>query len=488
MSIKNFIYSLIIGISIVNFLPALGETKNDEIIAQERIAQSLNISVLELKKLLLSPQKQDIALIVDKKYSKGWTPLMYIAKGKFLCKGYAKKLYPECRNEGYQKILLSIYLKIAELLIKNSADINARNDNDKSALMIAFNSKNEPIIELLLQYNIDMKEQDKNGFTPLHHVIRFGYDDIACQLIKKGAPLNIKTKGISYKRTRRGYTGVSYGDEETPLMFAARRNSLPLVQCLLDAGANPLLKNIVGQTAADIATDSNVKEVIEVREEEKKLRQEALRAVKKSVRQQKLQAAKEKEEKLQAAERSARRREERKEQELQLQATKEKEEALRAAERSALQQEKRKKKLQKLEDAEEQALRQEELRVATELARQQEEREKKLQKLEDVEGHALREQKLREETEEWVRKLREKEQKSQLEKEAFREEELRVKAIIESARRQEERKKQRQELEAAKEKKLRQEAEKLALETESFGKKLFDFIEDTFSGFMSYFE
>jgi len=81
-------------------------------------------------------------------------------------------------------------------------------------------------------------------------------------------------------------------NEETPLMFAARRNCLPLVNTLLAAGVDPLLQNSVGQTADKLATDNAVKRVIVKaklkRKGENKVEQmslEALQAATKSVRQ-----------------------------------------------------------------------------------------------------------------------------------------------------------------------------------------------------------
>jgi len=69
MSKKNFMYLLIIGISIVNFFSAMEETESNRVerIAKERIAQSLSISFSELEQLLLDPQEQGIVSIVYKK-------------------------------------------------------------------------------------------------------------------------------------------------------------------------------------------------------------------------------------------------------------------------------------------------------------------------------------------------------------------------------------------------------------------------------------
>jgi ankyrin repeat protein len=60
--------------------------------------------------------------------------------------------------------------------------------------------------------------------------------DLARELIKKGADVNIQSK-----------SGV------TALMIAAARNVAPMIGLLIQAGSKPDLKSVQGQTAADIA-------------------------------------------------------------------------------------------------------------------------------------------------------------------------------------------------------------------------------------------
>jgi ankyrin repeat protein len=60
--------------------------------------------------------------------------------------------------------------------------------------------------------------------------------DIAQGLIERGADVNAQSK-----------SGV------TALMIAAAHNNPPMIGILIDAGADPSLKNSLGQTAADVA-------------------------------------------------------------------------------------------------------------------------------------------------------------------------------------------------------------------------------------------
>ena len=291
MNKKWFIYPLItVAIATVNLLPAMGKMGSKGIIqvaTQERVAQLFDISSEQLQRFFSGFQDENsftvqkiIQKIVQKTNNKSWTLLMHIAKGKIPCKECTRKLELTCQHEEYKKLLHEVYEKVARLLIKGGADINSKNSNNKSALLIAFNSKNKLIIELLLsELNLDLDIQDEHGLTPLHHAIGLGddYDTIAYQLIQKGASLDITTKKW----------------KETPLMFAARRNCLSLVNTLLAAGANPLLQSDVGQTAAELTTDSAVKHAIVKAKIKKRgendcgeMSAEALQAAIKSVKKQ----------------------------------------------------------------------------------------------------------------------------------------------------------------------------------------------------------
>jgi len=455
MSKKGFIYSLIMGVGVASFLRSMERTESNKMqnIAQERVAESLDIDVSQLQELL-DPQGQGIATIVHKKYSGDWTSLMHMARGRFLCKQYAEKLYEECENEEYQKILPDIYLKIAKLILnENDADINAKNEKGKSALMIAFKSKNEPIIKLLLESdNIAMNDQDEDGLVPLHYAIKLGYDATACQLIERGAPLNTKTKFIFHRKTARGYPWKEYRDHETPLMLAARRNSLSVVECLLDRGADPLLKNFVGQKAYDIATDDAVKKVIK----EAELQKKAIETAGEKALQIRIEAKKY----------------------LEGQQKLRKEEALQAAEKSAKQQEERERKRQKL---------------AEESARQQEkqERERKPQKLLATKEEELRLEMLSQMIEESAKQCLEREKQQQKLVEDAEKEKLRLKVSRKASQAEKESVKQQ----AERERKQQKLAEESAQRTQSFREKLqsardklFAAIKNTWNKFLSYFQ
>ena len=80
---------------------------------------------------------------------------------------------------------------------------------------------------------IDPCKPDEYGTTPLHACSANGLCQILAEIVKKpGVNLNVKTSGGN-----------------TPLHFAAINGNNKIIKILLDAGADPKIKNDAGQTA-----------------------------------------------------------------------------------------------------------------------------------------------------------------------------------------------------------------------------------------------
>jgi biopolymer transport protein ExbD len=113
----------------------------------------------------------------------------------------------------------------------------------KTMLHLATQSGNLEIVKLLTDSGANINAKDKLGHTPL--LTLGGEDEIKTEkilrfLIEKGANLNIQNKDE---------------DNQTLLMSSYDNDKLEIVKLLLEAGANPNLKDAAGETAM-MKTDS----------------------------------------------------------------------------------------------------------------------------------------------------------------------------------------------------------------------------------------
>jgi ankyrin repeat protein len=133
-----------------------------------------------------------------------------------------------------------------KLLMKEGADIKARNDRGSTLLMSA-SSKNGSleIVQEILNKNVDVNETSNNGGTALVRAASWGKLDIVIQLLKKDADVNAKNN-----------------DRDTALMCASANGYLNIVKKLLSEGANLFLKDKNGNTALDDATRRNKNDVV----------------------------------------------------------------------------------------------------------------------------------------------------------------------------------------------------------------------------------
>ncbi|WP_292043475.1 ankyrin repeat domain-containing protein [Massilia sp. UBA6681] len=122
------------------------------------------------------------------------------------------------------------------LLLQPGIDLEAQAMNGNTALMMAAFKNNRRAAEALLAKGAKL---NRAGWTPLHYAAAAGAEDIARLLIDRKARLDAPSPKES--------------GAYTPLMMAAREAQPGMVRLLLEAGANPALKNTEGLTAAQIA-------------------------------------------------------------------------------------------------------------------------------------------------------------------------------------------------------------------------------------------
>jgi ankyrin repeat protein len=115
--------------------------------------------------------------------------------------------------------------------------VEVRNAVDESPLMLAALAGELEICRLLIQKNADV---NKPGWAPLHYAATNGHLTVMRLLLEENA-----------------YIDAASPNGTTPLMMAAHYGTPAAVKLLLEAGADPLLKNIQGLTALDFSIRGN---------------------------------------------------------------------------------------------------------------------------------------------------------------------------------------------------------------------------------------
>lgn len=89
-------------------------------------------------------------------------------------------------------ITLEGHLKTAGYLIDQGADVNAKNNDGCTALLLAAQLNKKELVELLLSKGADVNAPDQRGQTALMAAAIQGQPEVVCPLIRKGAKLDTK--------------------------------------------------------------------------------------------------------------------------------------------------------------------------------------------------------------------------------------------------------------------------------------------------------
>lgn len=149
-------------------------------------------------------------------------------------------------------------------------DMNAVNDKGEHGLLLALRLGSLKVADFFLsQSGVKVDVRNAAGESPLMMAALKGHLSQANQLIKKGANVNkpgwtplhyastnatpVSLEMVQLLLEHHAYIDAESPNRSTPLMMAAQYGQLVVVQALLDAGADPLLKNEQGLTAIDFA-------------------------------------------------------------------------------------------------------------------------------------------------------------------------------------------------------------------------------------------
>jgi len=125
-------------------------------------------------------------------------------------------------------------LKAAEALVAwPKTKVEWRSPKDESPLMLASLKGNKELVRQLIARDAHV---NKTGWTPLHYAATGGQVEVIQILLDQHA-----------------YIDAESPNKSTPLMMAAMYGTPAAVRLLLDAGADPTLRNQLGMSAVDFA-------------------------------------------------------------------------------------------------------------------------------------------------------------------------------------------------------------------------------------------
>ncbi|MBC7965989.1 MAG: ankyrin repeat domain-containing protein [Fuerstia sp.] len=149
-------------------------------------------------------------------------------------------------------------------LLKQGADPNQQlPEGLNSPLWWAVANGDSEIFEALITAQASVDFKNDVGVTPLMLASARGDISFVGTLISEGARVNAQdTVTIDAFSVPAGTREISWpGQRLTPLMLAANSGYRDVVETLLQAGADPSLRNVAGQTAAEMALSRNYRDV-----------------------------------------------------------------------------------------------------------------------------------------------------------------------------------------------------------------------------------
>lgn len=136
-------------------------------------------------------------------------------------------------------------LRVTDVLMNwPKTNIEARTPQDESPLMLAALQGLTEFCQQLIDKDADV---NKPGWTPLHYAATRGHLAVMQLLLDHDA-----------------YIDAASPNNSTPLMMAAQYGTPSAVKLLLEAGADPMLKNDLGLSAIDFAQRANQLDSVEM--------------------------------------------------------------------------------------------------------------------------------------------------------------------------------------------------------------------------------
>ena len=83
---------------------------------------------------------------------------------------------------------------VVQLLLEKGAPVNAKSNENITALLMASERGHKDIIQILLDKGADVNAKDSDGLSPVLLAAQKGYKDVVTLLLNQGADGNVRAK------------------------------------------------------------------------------------------------------------------------------------------------------------------------------------------------------------------------------------------------------------------------------------------------------
>lgn len=139
------------------------------------------------------------------------------------------------------------YLTMIQIILANRANVNAKNFNGNTPLHKAVWCPSNNLVQTMIDAGADVNARNNSGEVPLHY----------------GGDKKMLARGQAQQLLRaRANPNIQSNDGSTPLHRAAELANFVTTLSLLNAGADPMVRNGQGQLPSDVAKILYVKQIL----------------------------------------------------------------------------------------------------------------------------------------------------------------------------------------------------------------------------------
>lgn len=202
--------------------------------------------------------------VIDKADNNGQTPLMWAAaNGRLDNINYLIKQGAEVNRttaNGFTPLFFAIKsgnAKAAKSVLNMGGDGNYVTPDGTSAVQLAMYQENYDFAIYLIEQGVDLNAFDRNGNQLLHAAVQAEQPALVKLLLDKGAKVNTPTgeSKVKWRFESNFKTGDYKVPPKSPLLLAAEKGSVPMMQMLVEAGADTGFRSEEGNNIVLAATN-----------------------------------------------------------------------------------------------------------------------------------------------------------------------------------------------------------------------------------------